>query len=366
MNQYRFSSRLETVELSGIRKLFDAGGPGAINLGIGQPDFDTPEHIKEAAVVAIREGKTGYTPNAGIPELRLAISDKLKRENGLELAPEEVLVTAGGSEALHLLMQALVSEGMKVCVPDPGFVSYAPLATIAGGVPVGVPVDGTMHIDVDRAFELMDGAGVFVLNSPSNPTGMVESPESIRAIVEYADDAGVVVISDEVYEHFIYEKEHASAGRYGDNVITVNAASKTYAMTGWRIGYLAAREEVINECLKVHQYCQACATSIAQYAATAAYAGDQSAVGVMKEEYRARRDLLWKGLSDLGYEFPLPEGAFYAYVPLGEKGITRAIERGVLVVPGSAFGHNTPEYARISYATTRENLTEAIRRLGSD
>lgn len=366
MKQYQFAPRLEKIEFSGIRKLFDAGGPDAINMGIGQPDFDTPDHIKEAAITAIREGRTAYTPNAGIPELRSAIREKLQRENGLEYDTGEILVTAGGSEALHLAIEALVSDGMKVCVPDPGFVSYVPLTMIAGGIPAGVPMDETMHLDLDRAFELMDDAGVFVLNSPSNPTGMVESPESIKAIVEYADDAGVVVISDEVYEHFIYEKEHASAARYGDNVITINAASKTYAMTGWRIGYLAAREEVINECMKIHQYCQACATSIAQYAAVAAYAGDQSAVPAMREEYRVRRDLLWSGLAAIGYEFPLPEGAFYAYVPMGEDGIARAIRRGVIVVPGRSFGHNMQDHARVSYATSRENLTEAIRRLESD
>lgn len=365
MRDIRIASRVAGIDLSGIRKLFDAGGPDAINLGIGQPDFDTPDHIKEAAVRAIREGHTGYTPNAGIPELRSAIAEKLRRENGLFATPEQVLVTAGGSEALHLVMEALVEPGDRVIVPDPGFVSYAPLARIAGGRPEGVPCDDTMHIDVERAKELMDGARIFVLNSPSNPTGMVESEESIRAIVEYAMDASVTVVSDEVYEHFVYDRPHFSAARYGDDVITINAASKTYAMTGWRIGYLAADEAYLNQCLKVHQYCQACATSVAQYAAAAAYAGDQSAVAAMREEYRARRDLLYDGLTALGYDFPKPEGAFYMFVPMGRERIEEAIKKGVLVVPGASFGENAPGHARMSYAASRETLRAAIERLAT-
>jgi aspartate aminotransferase len=363
MRDMRFASRVAGIDLSGIRKLFDAGGPDAINLGIGQPDFDTPVHIKEAAIMAIREGHTGYTPNAGIPELREAIAEKLRRENNLSFTQEQILVTAGGSEALHLVMQALVEPGDRVIVPDPGFVSYAPLARIAGGRPEGVPCDGTMHIDVERAKELMDGARLFVLNSPSNPTGMVESEESIRAIVEYAMDASVTVVSDEVYEHFVYDRSHYSAALYGDDVITINAASKTYAMTGWRIGFLAACEEYLNQCLKVHQYCQACATSIAQYAAAAAYSGDQSAVVAMREEYRARRDLLYEGLTSLGYEFPKPEGAFYMFVPMGQDRIGEAIRKGVLIVPGASFGENATGHARMSYATSRETLRAAVERL---
>jgi aspartate aminotransferase len=364
MNEHRYADRVRGVEMSGIRKLFEAGGPDAINLGIGQPDFDTPDQIKMAAIAAIREGKTGYTPNAGIPELREAICAKFERENGLTYRPDQILVTAGGSEALHLAMEVLVNPGDRVLFTDPGFVSYAALATFAGGRPEGVGLDATLHIDVERAKEQMDGARVFVLNSPANPTGSVESEESIRALVEYANDRGVTVISDEVYEHFVYEKKHVSAARFGEDVITVNAASKTYAMTGWRVGYLAAPEDYIPEFIKVHQYAQACATSISQYAALAAYTGDQSAVARMREEYRARRDLLYEGLTGLGLDFPRPEGAFYMFVPMGRALIERAVEAGVIIVPGSAFGSRAPDYARFSYATSRENLSRAVERLG--
>jgi aspartate aminotransferase len=363
MSEHRYAARVRSVEMSGIRKLFDAGGPDAINLGIGQPDFDTPDHIKEAAIAAIRAGKTGYTANAGIPELREAICAKFERENDLCFRPEQILVTAGGSEALHLVMEALVDPGDRVLITDPGFVSYAALATFAGGRPEGVPLDETLHIDVEQAKEQMDGARLFVLNSPANPTGAVESEESIRALVEYGNDRGVTIVSDEVYEHFVYEKAHVSAAHFGDDVITVNAASKTYAMTGWRVGYIAAPEDYIPECLKVHQYAQACATSISQYAALAAYTGDQGPVEQMREEYRARRDLLYEGLSGLGFEFPRPEGAFYAFVPMGRNLIQKAIEDGVIIVPGEAFGSKAPDYARFSYATSRENLSRAVERL---
>jgi aspartate aminotransferase len=171
------------------------------------------------------------------------------------------------------------------------------------------------------------------------------------------------VVSDEVYEHFIYGKKHWSAARFGEDVITINATSKTYAMTGWRLGYLAAPADVVGECLKVHQYCQACATSISQYAAVAAYTGDQTMVMVMRDEYRARRDLICKGLFNLNFSFPVPEGAFYAFVPMKPSLTQRIIEKGVIVVPGAAFGVNAPEYTRLSYATSRENIKRALDRI---
>lgn len=361
----KFSERVAGIEISGIRKIFEAAGPDSINMGLGQPDFDTPQHIKDAAIKAIQEGKTGYTAGNGLPELRAAISKKFKKENGLKYHPDQMIVTAGASEALHLVMQALLNPGDKVLCPDPGFVSYASLATIAGGKPVSVPLTKTLHIDVEKAKSLMDGAKIFVLNSPGNPTGAVESQESIKAIVEYAEDRKVTVISDEVYEHFVYGKNHYSAALFGDNVITINATSKTYAMTGWRLGYLAASPEIIGQCLKVHQYCQACATSISQYAALAAYEGDQGAVETMRAEYEARRDLIWKGLTDMGLPFPKPEGAFYAFVPMKPALTEKIIAKGVICVPGTAFGANAPEYTRFSYATSRENIIRALDRIKS-
>jgi aspartate aminotransferase len=359
----KFAERVQGIEISGIRKIFEAAGADSINMGLGQPDFDTPQHIKDAAIKAINEGKTGYTNNTGIPELRSAVCKKFKKENGLPYNPDQLIVTAGASEALHIVMQALVGEGDRVLCPDPGFVSYAALATLANGRPVSVPLTRDLHIDVEMAKALMDGARVMVLNSPANPTGAVESKESIKALVEYADDAGVTVVSDEVYEHFIYGKKHWSAALFGENVITINATSKTYAMTGWRLGYLAAPEEIVAQCVKVHQYCQACATSISQYAAVAAYEGDQSPVTMMRDEYRVRRDLICRRLADLGFVFPVPEGAFYAFVPMKMALTQKIIESGIIIVPGTAFGAHAPDYTRFSYATSQENINRALDRI---
>ncbi|MCU0633102.1 MAG: pyridoxal phosphate-dependent aminotransferase [Methanolinea sp.] len=359
----RCAGRCLGIEISGIRRLFEAAGPGSINMGLGQPDFDTPEHIKEGAIQAIREGKTAYTSNMGIPELREALSVKFRKENGLDYSPDQILVTAGASEALHVIMHALVENGDRVLYADPGFVSYGALAVLAGGRPEGVPLDSALRIDVEAAKEKMDGARLFVLNSPGNPTGAVETKEHIRALVEYGNDRGVTIVSDEVYEHFIYGATHWSAALFGDDVITVNAASKTYAMTGWRLGYLAGQKEYVEQCLKVHQYCQACATSISQYAALTAYTGPQECVEEMRKEYQVRRDYLYGELTRMGFSFPLPEGAFYLFAPLGRDLVGRILKRGVIIVPGEAFGCNTPEYARMNYATSRDNLKAAVERI---
>jgi len=351
--------------MSGIRKFFQAAKPDSINMALGQPDFDTPEHIKQAAIQAINEGKTGYTHNAGVPELRDAISKKFKTENGIKYHPDQIIVTAGAGEALFIAIQSLVNPGDRVLITDPGFVSYNACTRLAGGVMDPLSLDENLHIDVDAAIEKMQGARLLILNSPCNPTGTVESEASIRALVEAAGDAGVTVLSDEVYEHLIYDAQHVSAARFGDDVITVNATSKTYSMTGWRVGYLAGHPDYMEQCLKVHQYCQTCTTSISQYAAIAAYTGDQSCVGLMRDEYRIRRDILCTGLHDLGFDFPTPQGAFYAFVPLGSEIRAKILDAGVIAVPGDAFGDKADEYARFSYATSRENIQAALERIAS-
>ncbi|WP_319578130.1 pyridoxal phosphate-dependent aminotransferase [uncultured Methanospirillum sp.] len=361
----RIAQRALDIEMSGIRKFFQAAKPDSISMALGQPDFDTPEHIKQAAIRAINEGKTGYTFNSGLPELREAISKKFKSENGLRYHPDQVIVTAGAGEALFIAIQALVNPGDRVLITDPGFVSYEACTTLAGGVMDPLSLDGNLHIDVDAAIEKMNGARLLILNSPCNPTGTVESEETIRALVEAANDAGVTVLSDEVYEHFIYDAKHTSAARFGEDVLTVNATSKTYAMTGWRIGYLAGHPDYIQQCLKIHQYCQTCATSISQYAAYAAYTGDQACVSLMRDEYKVRRDMLWTGLHDLGFDFPSPGGAFYAFVPMDSETTTKILDAGVIVVPGDAFGKKGSGYTRFSYATSRENITAALERIST-
>lgn len=359
----RISQRVLDVEMSGIRKFFQAASPDAINLGIGQPDFPTPEHIKEAAIDAIRNNYTGYTFNYGLPELREAICAKLARENGIAYTPGDVIVTAGAGEALYVAITTLVNEGERVLFPDPGFVSYEACTVLAGGRPEGVPLTPDLHLDVEVCKEQMDGARAFVLNSPGNPTGTVEDEETIRAIVEYGSDHGVTIISDEVYEHFVYDKTHHSAAKYGDDVITINATSKTYSMTGWRLGFMAAPNEVIEEAIKVHQNCQTCATSISQYAALAAYTGDAACVAEMREEYRIRREMLYNGLRDCGFDFPKPDGAFYMFVPMEKETFRAIIDAGVVAIPGDAFGERSAGFARFSYAASREDIQTALERI---
>ncbi|MDO8840920.1 pyridoxal phosphate-dependent aminotransferase [Methanocalculus sp.] len=359
----KFADRVLNLEISGIRKIFESAGPNAISLALGQPDFDTPLHIKEAAIRAIQDGKTGYTQNSGIPELREAISSKFRNENGLRYSPSEIIVTAGASEALHIAMQAMINPGDRVVFSDPGFVSYGALAELAGGRADPVPLGEDLRIDLNRTYDAIDGARMVVLNSPANPTGIVESKDTIRGIVEYADDQGTIVISDEVYEHFIYEGKHYSAAAFGDNVITINATSKTYAMTGWRLGLLAAPLEIVEECIKVHQYVIACAPSISQYAALAGYTGDQSVVTAMRDEYRIRRDMMAGGLKEMGFDFKVPEGAFYLFVPMRKEQMEAIISAGVIIVPGTAFGEKGSGYARISYAASQDALKEALNRI---
>lgn len=362
----KFSKRVMSIDISGIRKMFEAAGPNAINMGLGEPDFDTPDNIKEAAVRAIKDGKTGYTNNAGLNELRDAIADKLRRENGLEYKRENILVAAGGSGALNAAISSLVEDGDKVVFNNPGFVSYGSLAKLAGGIPDPVELKPDFHLDVEALKEHFSDKNtkVMVLNNPANPTGMVEKPETIKAVVESAADYGVTVLSDEVYEKFCYEDaKFVSAAKFGDNVATINAASKTYAMTGWRIGFLAGDAELIGQAVKVQQYTLACPTSISQYAAIEAYTGDQSSVALMKKEYEARRNLLIDGLHALGIEVAKPEGAFYAFPKIDGDTIAKILDSDVIITPGTAFGSKGAGFARMSYATSQKNIKEALRRI---
>src|SRR4030067_1631625 len=308
-----FSQRVKNIDISGIRKMFKGAGPNAINLGLGQPDFDTPEKIKKSAVDAINNGFTGYTANLGIPELREALSKKFEMDNSFSVSRDEVIVTSGASEALHLALQALVDIGDEVLVPDPGFVSYSPLTKMAGAKVVGVPLDEKLTLTPDAVNErITPKTRAIIINSPSNPTGTVQTREEIKALAQIAQDNDITIISDEVYEHFIYEGEHVSPAQFTDNVITINAVSKTYAMTGWRIGYAAARNEYVEQMLKIHQYIQACANSIAQKAAQAALEGPQDCVKQMRDSFRKRRDIVMEGLGAMGIKCVKAEGSFRA------------------------------------------------------
>ncbi len=357
-----FSQRVKSIDISGIRKMFEGAGPSAINLGLGQPDFDTPEHIKKAAVDAINKGFTGYTANLGIPELREAICRKFTRDNHFNVKPEEVIVTSGASEALHLALQALIDERDEVLIPDPGFLSYSALTKMAGGKAVGVPLGEELTLKPDAVNEcITPKTRVLIINSPSNPTGAVQTGRDIKALAEIAEDNCITIISDEVYEHFIYEGKHVSPAQFSDNVVTINAVSKTYAMTGWRIGYAAAGKEYIEQMLKVHQYIQACACSISQKAALAAIEGPQECVSEMRESFRTRRNVLLDELRKIGIKCVKPHGAFYAFPEVeDEEAPQKLLKSGVIVVPGTAFGVHGKGHIRISYATSEDNLRRAL------
>ncbi|MFB6171878.1 MAG: pyridoxal phosphate-dependent aminotransferase [Haloarculaceae archaeon] len=359
-----FSPRVERISISGIREVFEAAGSDAINLGLGQPDFPTPRHARQAAVDAIEAGKAdAYTSNKGTEELREAIAAKHARDNDLAVDPADVIATAGGSEALHLAIEAHVDQGQEVVHPDPGFVSYEALTHLAGGTPVPVALRDDLTMDPAAVEDaITDETAAFVVNSPANPTGAVQSPDDMREFARIADEHDVLCISDEVYERIVFEGEHRSPMEFAesDNVVVVNACSKTYSMTGWRLGWVTGATERIERMLRVHQYAQACASAPSQYAAEAALSGPQDVVDEMVEAFAERRDVLLDGLAELGLETPTPQGAFYAMPSVPDGFVDEVIDRGVVVVPGDAFGEHGAGYARISYAADVETLEAAL------
>ncbi|WP_435195624.1 pyridoxal phosphate-dependent aminotransferase [Natronomonas sp. EA1] len=357
-----FSDRVERISISGIRAVFEAAGEDAINLGLGQPDFPTPPHAKQAAIEAIESGASdAYTSNKGTLELREAIAAKHERDNGFSVDPEHVIATAGGSEALHIAIEAHVNGGEEVIYPDPGFVSYEALTHLAGGTPKPVELREDLTMDpADVEDAITEDTAAFVVCSPANPTGAVQSPADMKEFARIADEHDAVCISDEVYERIVFEGEHVSPARFSDNVVVVNACSKTYSMTGWRLGWVTATNDRIERMLRVHQYAQACASAPSQFAAEAALSGPQDVVDEMVAAFNERRDVLLDGLEEMGLDTPTPQGAFYAMPRVPDGWVDAVIERGVVVVPGDAFGDGGAGHARISYATDIETLKEAI------
>ncbi len=361
------AERTSHISLSGIREMFALTTQNAINLGLGQPDFDTPVHIKEAAKEAIDAGFTGYTPNKGYPELIDAIAHYYE-QYGIYAKQEQIICTSGGSEALHLAFEALVNSGDEVIIPDPGFVAYSPLTRVAGGIPVSarIEADDGFRMQPSTVAEcITDKTKVLVINSPANPTGAVQRYDELRGFVELANDYDFYIISDEVYDKIIYDGEHVSIGSIdSDRVIVVNSVSKTYAMTGWRVGYAIAPNAIVEEMLKVHQYIQACAPSISQKAAYAALNGPQETVSSMVKEFRIRRDAVMQHLKGLA-ECVTPEGAFYVFprffTPETSLDLTKKLAKaGVIVVAGSAFGHFGQGHVRISYAANQQSIDRAF------
>ncbi|MFB6304353.1 MAG: pyridoxal phosphate-dependent aminotransferase [Haloferacaceae archaeon] len=359
-----YADRVGRISISGIREVFEAAGEDAINLGLGQPDFPAPGHARRAAVEAIESGRAdAYTSNRGIESLREAVAAKHRRDQGVDADESQVIATAGGSEALHLAVQAHVDPGDEVVIPDPGFVSYDALTKVADAepVPVGLRDDLTLPPETVEA-AITEDTAAFVVNSPSNPTGAVASEDDVREFARIADEHDVVCISDEVYEHFVFDGDHHSPVEYAesDNVVVVNGCSKTYSMTGWRLGWVFAAPERVERMVRVHQYIQACASAPAQYAAEAALTGPQDHVAEMTAAFEERRDVVLDGFADLGLECPTPRGAFYAMPEVPEGFVDACLERDLVVVPGEAFGEGGRGHARLSYAASEETLREAL------
>jgi aspartate aminotransferase len=378
-----FSERIErvtpsaTVSIGNTASELEAQGVDVVDLSVGEPDFQTPENVIAAGKEAIDAGHTGYAPSPGVPELREAIAEKL-RADGLDYSSENVLVTPGGKQALYELFQTLVDDGDEVVLLDPAWVSYEAMTKLAGGSLSRVdlaPHDFALEPALDDLAEIVtDDTSLLVVNSPSNPTGNVYSDAALEGVRDLAVEHDITTISDEIYKEITYGTEATSLGSLsgmGDRTITLNGFSKAYSMTGWRLGYFVAPEEVVDQAGKLHSHSVTCATHFVQYAGIEALRNTEEAVTEMTEAFEQRRDLLCDRLAEQEVDVPRPDGAFYLMLPVGDANegdaddqewCERAIEEAhVATVPGSAFG--TPGYARLSYAASAERLEEAVDRL---
>jgi aminotransferase len=377
----RLAARVRAVPPSGIRRFFDLiqTMDGVISLGVGEPDFTTPWHIREAAIYSLERGLTMYTSNYGLPELRRLLAEHLARLYGISYDPnDELLITVGVSEGLDLAMRAILDPGDEVLVPDPGYVSYAPCVTLAGGVVRPVPTcednrfwprveDVTMRINPDTKAVL--------LGYPNNPTGAAPDRATLAAIARTIADRDLIAVSDEIYDRLIYAGEHvciAALPDMRDRTILLGGFSKAYAMTGWRVGYVAAPRDLMAGIVKIHQYTALCAPIMSQYAAIEALKNGETAVASMVEEYGRRRRVIVKGLRNAGLSCLDPEGAFYAFPSIAGLGLSDdefaerlLIEERVAVVPGQAFGECGRDHIRCCYATALPQIEEAIERIGN-
>jgi len=375
-----------TLELNARAKAMAADGEDVLMFTVGEPDFDTPDNIKQAAVRAIQAGHTKYTPAAGTMELRKAIARKLERDNALPYRPEQVLVSNGTKQALYMIMLCLLEPGDEVLLPAPYWVSYPAQVEACGArvVPVGPASDEDLKLTPELLERAITGRSkALILNSPCNPTGAVYSAEELRALAEVALRHGLWILSDEVYEKLVYDGlEHVSVASLGrqawERTITFNGVSKTYAMTGWRIGYAAGPSEVIRAATSLQSHLTSGPNSIAQRAALEALTGEQDSVEEMRTAFARRRDLIVEGLNRIeGVRCPMPGGAFYAFADcralLGHRYAGRAATDSVslsmalletvklAVVPGAPFG--AEGYLRFSYATAESNIERGIQRL---
>lgn len=364
---------------SGIRKFFDlaADMPHCISLGVGEPDFKTPWSIRDAGIRSLEQGKTKYTANAGIKELRAEICRYLARRMELEYQPENVLVTVGGSEAIDLTIRALVSPGEEVIIPEPCFVCYEPITQLTGGVPV--PIATKAEDEFRLTPEALRAAitprtKLLVLPFPNNPTGAVMDRESLEAIAEVLRGTDIMVLSDEIYAELTYGLDRhvsiASLPGMKERTIVVNGFSKAYAMTGWRLGYAVGPQPVIAVMTKIHQSCIMSAPTTSQYAAITALRSCDDEIEIMRDEYNRRRRYVVKALNDMGLTCFEPRGAFYVFPCIRVSGLTseefceRLLrEQEVAIVPGDAFGASGEGFARISYAYSVDHLETAMCRI---
>ncbi len=377
----RLARRVLDVPPSGIRRFFDviATMPDVISLGVGEPDFDTPPQVVRAGIRALENGRTHYTSNFGMIELRRALADHLERLYGVRYdAATELLVTVGASEALAVAIGAVVDPGDEVLLHEPSYVAYVPGVVFAGGVPVHIPTSEGNGWQLDPAAveaAITPRTKVLFLGYPCNPTGAVLSPETARALAAIAERHDLVVISDEIYDRLVYggHRHEAFSGLPGmrERTILLGGFSKAYAMTGWRIGYVAAPRELLDGVVKIHQYQIMSAPTIAQDAALEALASAEPDVARMVAEYDRRRRMFVDGLNRLGLPTADPRGAFYAFPRISGTGLTSdqfaerlLFEHQVAVVPGSAFGPSGEGYVRCSLATSQEKLGQALERIG--
>jgi aminotransferase len=373
------NAKVERIPASGIRRFFDlvSGVPGVISLGVGEPDFVTPERFREAAISSIKDGLTKYTSNYGIRPLREAISAHAAKLRGVTYDPDtEILVTVGVSEAVDLALRATLNEGDEVILADPSYVAYVPGIVLAGGVPVPVATEDRYAFrlrpeDVENAITSRTRA--ILLGFPNNPTGAVLTDEDREGIARLAERHDLLIYADEIYDRLVYGGEHrsiVSLPGMRERTIYLAGFSKSYAMTGWRVGYACAPAEVVEQMMKIHQYTVMCVPTAGQYAALEALRSGESEVLRMVAEYDRRRRVMWRRFNDMGLACFEPRGAFYCFPNVSRTGLSdedfaeRLLkEEKVVVVPGSAFGERGRGHVRACYATSLEQIEEACDRI---
>ena len=372
------NGKVRGIEISGIRKFYNLAAKyeDVISLTLGQPDFSTPEHIKEAGIKAIRDNKTGYTPNAGLLKLRYGISEYMKGKYGLEYNPEdEIIVTNGASEALDITLRTLLEENTEVILPGPVYPGYEPLIRLMGAIPVYLDTTGSdFKIDVKKLEEcITDKTRCIILPYPSNPTGCIMEKEILYEISQLLKDKNIFILSDEIYSELIYEGEHCSIATFPglrDKTIVINGLSKSHSMTGWRIGFTLAPSYITKHMLKVHQYNATCASSISQHAALEAVTRGYDDSCAMTLEYKLRGGYVYDRLTSMGLDVVKPRGAFYIFPSIKKFGLksfdfaTKLLElHKVSVVPGDAFSEYGEGYIRISFASSMDTLKTGLDRL---